>query len=69
MDNSHRFNNNLKHITYESNMKQLNHLAYIYNFGLQVEQEVVRKPEDQQWITVTANKGRKLEPELQIDMT
>ena len=25
------------------------------HFGLQVEQEVVRKPEDQQWITVTAN--------------
>ena len=29
------------------------------HFGLQVEQEVVRKPEDQQWITVTANNGFK----------
>ena len=27
------------------------------HFGLRVEQEVVRKPEDQQWITVTANNG------------
>ena len=25
------------------------------HFGLRVEQKVVRKPEDQQWITVTAN--------------
>ena len=29
------------------------------HFGLRVEQEVVRKPEDQQWITVTANNGSK----------
>ena len=29
------------------------------HFGLQVEQEVIRKPEDQQWITVTANNGLK----------
>ena len=29
------------------------------HFGLLVEQEVVRKPEDQQWITVTANNGFK----------
>ena len=29
------------------------------HFGLRVEQEVVRKPEDQQWITVTANNNLK----------
>ena len=29
------------------------------HFGLRVEQEVVRKPEDQQWITVIANNGFK----------
>ena len=29
------------------------------HFGLRGEQEVVRKPEDQQWITVTANNGFK----------
>ena len=29
------------------------------HFGLRVEQKVVRKPEDQQWITVTANNNLK----------
>ena len=29
------------------------------HFGLRVEQEVIRKPEDQQWITVTANNNLK----------
>ena len=29
------------------------------HFGLRVKQEVVRKPEEQQWITVTANTGFK----------
>ena len=32
------------------------------HFGLRVEQKVVRKPEDQQWITVTANNNLKLIP-------